>query len=632
MLRPKYSYIYFLIVLSLLISGVYFGSLSNGYSRYSELTLSQLMDAVKSGEVEGIRIRGNDVRGKLSNGTLFKTHIVFYPSFIDDLRQNGTGIEVIPLETPSGVIVGMILSWLPMIAILVAWLFFMRQLQIGGAKAMSFGKSKAKMWQSNLPKVTFADVAGVDEARDELLEIVDFLKNRESYEKLGAKIPKGVLLAGPPGTGKTLLARAIAGEADVPFFNISGSDFVEVFVGVGASRVRDMFEQAKKKAPCIVFIDEVDAVGRHRGVGNIGGGSDEREQTLNQLLVEMDGFVVNEGVIIIGATNRPEALDSALLRPGRFDRRIFISLPDVNGREQILKVHAGKISIAPGVDFRILARATPGFSGADLFNIINEGAILASRNRRDSVDMKSLEFAKDKVTMGAERRSLIIKDEDKKIIAYHEAGHALLAYFLPNSDAIYKATIIPRGAALGQVVRLPEDRMFTMKDKLIADITVCVGGRVAEALIFGEEKITAGARSDIKQATSIARAIVAALGMDDDIGFVDYVEEDPYKGRITSGKTLRDIEDRVKRLIDECYEDAVRIMKSNINALHRIASALLKYETLSLIQIRMVVDNESVDEKELLSLHDEEKEPLACSKAADGTKNDECNDKSLGSF
>ncbi len=476
-----------------------------------------------------------------------------------------------------------------MLLLIAVWIFFMRQLQAGGGKAMGFGKSRAKLLTERTGRVTFEDVAGVDEAKDELKEVVDFLKDPQKFQRLGGRIPKGVLLVGPPGTGKTLLARAIAGEANVPFFTISGSDFVEMFVGVGASRVRDMFEQAKKNAPCIVFIDEIDAVGRHRGAG-LGGGNDEREQTLNQLLVEMDGFEANEGVILIAATNRPDVLDPALLRPGRFDRHVVVNNPDLGGREKILRVHLRKVPLAPDVEPRTIARGTPGFSGADLANLVNEAALLAARRGKRVVTMSELEDAKDKVMMGAERRSMAMTDEEKKLTAYHEGGHALVALHVEGSDPIHKATIIPRGRALGMVMRLPErDQLSITRQKMLADLCVAYGGRIAEELIFGYDKVTTGAMSDIKQATRMARAMVTRYGFSDELGPIEFCEnqEEVFLGHSVSRTqniseaTAQKIDSEIHRIIDECYQRAYEILSRRIGDLHTIAKGLLEYETLT---------------------------------------------------
>jgi cell division protease FtsH len=482
-----------------------------------------------------------------------------------------------------------LVSWFPMLLLIAVWVFFMRQMQSGGGRAMGFGKSKAKLLTERQGRVTFDDVAGVDEAKDDLQEIVEFLRDPQKFQRLGGRIPRGALLVGPPGTGKTLLARAIAGEANVPFFTISGSDFVEMFVGVGASRVRDMFDQAKKNAPCIIFIDEIDAVGRHRGAG-LGGGNDEREQTLNQLLVEMDGFESNEGVILVAATNRPDVLDPALLRPGRFDRQVVVPRPDVVGREKILKVHVRKVPLAPDVDLRVIARGTPGFSGADLANIVNEAALLAARRSKRIVTQNEFEDAKDKVMMGAERRSMAMTDEEKRLTAYHEGGHALIAMKVIGSDPVHKATIIPRGRALGMVMRLPErDQLSYTREKLKADICVAMGGRVAEELVFGYEKVTSGASMDIKMATQLARAMVTQFGMSDKLGPLAYGdnEEEVFLGHsVTRTQNLSDetqklVDQEIHAIVESGYANARRITEENIEELHILAKGLLEYETLS---------------------------------------------------
>jgi cell division protease FtsH len=499
-------------------------------------------------------------------------------------------------------LLGILISWFPMLLFIGVWIFFMRQMQGGGGKAMGFGKSKAKLLSEKLGRVTFDDVAGIDEAKTELEEIVEFLKDPQKFQRLGGKIPKGCLLVGPPGTGKTLLARAIAGEANVPFFTISGSDFVEMFVGVGASRVRDMFEQGKKNAPCIVFIDEIDAVGRHRGAG-LGGGNDEREQTLNQLLVEMDGFEANEGVILIAATNRPDVLDPALLRPGRFDRQVVVPNPDILGRERILKVHMRKVPLGPDVEARTIARGTPGFSGADLANLVNEAALLAARKGKRVVFMNEFEEAKDKVMMGSERRSMVMTDEEKKLTAYHEAGHAVVALHCPDSDPIHKATIIPRGRALGMVMRLPEgDRISLSKAKIYADLRVACGGRIAEDMIFGEEKITTGASSDIKMVSDMARRMVTEWGMSEKLGFLAYGadQQEVFLGHsVTQTKNLSDataksIDEETRRIIDDAYRDASKILSDNKNELETLARGLLEYETLSGDEIQSLVNGDTL--------------------------------------
>ncbi|MEM8798795.1 MAG: ATP-dependent zinc metalloprotease FtsH, partial [Pseudomonadota bacterium] len=488
-----------------------------------QIAYSDFLERIERGDVASVTIKGRNIIGQASNGASFKTYAANDPGLVD--RLNERKIQFWVEREDSGLLLGAFFTWLPFLLIIGIWIFFMRQMQSGsGRGAMGFGKSKARLLTEKHGRVTFEDVAGIDEAKEELEEIVEFLRDPQKFQRLGGKIPKGALLVGPPGTGKTLLARAIAGEANVPFFTISGSDFVEMFVGVGASRVRDMFEQAKKNAPCIIFIDEIDAVGRSRGAG-LGGGNDEREQTLNQLLVEMDGFETNEGIILIAATNRPDVLDPALLRPGRFDRQVVVPLPDIIGREKVLSVHMKKVPTAPDVSARVIARGTPGFSGADLANLVNEAALLAARKGRRRVSMAEFEEAKDKVMMGAERRSMVMSEEEKKLTAYHEGGHALVALHLPPSDPIHKATIIPRGRALGMVVRLPErDQLSVSREKFHANLAIAMGGRVAEEIIFGHDKVTSGASSDIQYATRTARAMVTQYGLSNKLGPLEYGE------------------------------------------------------------------------------------------------------------
>jgi|TARA_R100000322_G_scaffold130860_2_gene86845 cell division protease FtsH len=555
----------------------------------TEITFSRLLADVDSGNVSEVTIQGEKISGTYSDGRKFSTYAPQDPSLVDRLYNKGVTITAKPTDDNVPSLLGVLVSWFPMLLLIAVWIFFMRQMQGGGGKAMGFGKSKAKLLTERHGRVMFDDVAGIDEAKDDLTEIVDFLRDPAKFQRLGGRIPKGVLLVGPPGTGKTLLARAIAGEANVPFFTISGSDFVEMFVGVGASRVRDMFEQAKKNAPCIIFIDEIDAVGRHRGAG-LGGGNDEREQTLNQLLVEMDGFEPNEGIILIAATNRPDVLDPALLRPGRFDRQVVVPNPDVIGREKILKVHMKKVPLAPDVEPRTIARGTPGFSGADLANLVNEAALMAARRGKRLVTMAEFEDAKDKVMMGAERRSMVMTEEEKKLTAYHEGGHALVALHMPASDPIHKATIIPRGRALGMVMRLPErDQISVTRGKLQADLAVAMGGRIAEELIFGHDKVTSGASSDIAMATKMAKAMVTRWGMSDKLGPLAYGEneEEVFLGHSVartqnmSEETQRTIDSEVRRIVDEGYNTAKKILTDHIDELHTIAKGLLEYETLS---------------------------------------------------
>jgi len=558
-------------------------------ARANEITYSQFLTEVESQNIRSVTIAGNQLSGKFADGRVFQTVAPNDPQLVDRLHTKGVGIAVKPNEDDVPSLLGVLVSWFPMLLLIAVWVFFMRQMQSGGGRAMGFGKSKAKLLTERQGRVTFDDVAGVDEAKDDLQEIVEFLRDPQKFQRLGGRIPRGALLVGPPGTGKTLLARAIAGEANVPFFTISGSDFVEMFVGVGASRVRDMFDQAKKNAPCIIFIDEIDAVGRHRGAG-LGGGNDEREQTLNQLLVEMDGFESNEGVILVAATNRPDVLDPALLRPGRFDRQVVVPRPDVVGREKILKVHVRKVPLAPDVDLRVIARGTPGFSGADLANIVNEAALLAARRSKRIVTQAEFEDAKDKVMMGAERRSMIMTDEEKRLTAYHEGGHALVAMKVLASDPVHKATIIPRGRALGMVMRLPErDQLSYTREKLKADICVAMGGRVSEELVFGYEKVTSGASMDIKMATQLARAMVTQFGMSDKLGPLAYGdnEEEVFLGHsVTRTQNLSDdtqklVDQEIHAIVESGYANARRIIEENINELHILAKGLLEYETLS---------------------------------------------------
>ena len=561
---------------------------------------SYILNEIEKGSVESVEITGSEVKGKFKEGTSFKTTMPNYPEFFKTLIAKGVTFKVKePTQSPW---LTALISWAPFVLLIGFWIFFMRQMQSGGNKALSFGKSRAKLLSSQQKKVTFKDVAGAEEAKEELQEIIEFLKEPQKFQKLGGRIPKGVLLVGPPGTGKTLLARAIAGEAGVPFFSISGSDFVEMFVGVGASRVRDLFEQGKKNAPCIIFIDEIDAVGRHRGAG-LGGGHDEREQTLNQLLVEMDGFESNEGVILIAATNRPDVLDPALLRPGRFDRRVIVARPDVKGREGILQVHTKRIPLAEDVDITVLARGTPGFSGADLANLVNEAALNAARYNQKSVTMADFEGAKDKVLMGVERKSLIISDAEKKNTAYHEAGHALVAALLPHADPLHKVTIIPRGMALGVTMQLPSDDKHTYtRDFLESQIAIMMGGRLAEELFLGH--MTTGAGNDIEQATEMARRMVCDYGMSS-LGPLTFGkrEEQIFLGREIaqhrdySEDTAIKIDLEVKRFISEGYEKAKKILEENRDTLARIAEALLEREVLDANEVRMIIQNLPLEEK-----------------------------------
>ncbi|WP_341790103.1 ATP-dependent zinc metalloprotease FtsH [Rickettsia endosymbiont of Polydrusus tereticollis] len=568
----------------------------------NNITFSDFLARIDEKTISSVKIQGRTIEGISSDGSSFSTYAPDYPDLINRLNNNEVSIEVVPPDTKMHSLLGIFISWFPMLLLIGVWVFFMRQMHSGG-KAMGFGKSKAKLLSDKGQKITFKDVAGIDEAKEELTEIVDFLRDPGKFQKIGGKIPKGCLLIGPPGTGKTLLARAIAGEANVPFFSISGSDFVEMFVGVGASRVRDMFEQGKRNAPCIIFIDEIDAVGRHRGIG-MGGGNDEREQTLNQMLVEMDGFETNEGVVIIAATNRPDVLDRALLRPGRFDRQIIVSNPDINGREQILQVHLKKVKYSSKILPRIIARGTPGFSGAQLANLVNEAALLAARRGKKEVDMSDLEEARDKVLMGVEHHSMVRSEEEKKRTAYHEAGHAIVGLYSSASHPIHKATIIPRGRALGMVERLPEtDQYSESREQLESDIAVSMGGRVAEEIIYGRNKVTSGASSDIKGATQVARAMVTQLGLSDLVGpiFHGSAGDDIYGRQNTSERseaTADLIDAEVKRIITEGYDFAKNILTKHIDQLHILANALVEYETLSGQQIKNLLSNRPLDAEE----------------------------------
>src|SRR6186713_601694 len=536
-----------------------------------DISFSQLLNEVDQGRVRDVLIQGPEIHGTFTDGRSFATYAPNDPSLIQRLYGKGVAITARSQQESVPWFVSLLVSWLPFIALIGVWIFLSRQMQGGAGKAMGFGKSRAKMLTEAHGRVTFDDVAGVDEAKQDLQEIVEFLRDPGKFQRLGGRIPRGVLLVGPPGTGKTLIARAVAGEANVPFFTISGSDFVEMFVGVGASRVRDMFEQAKKNAPCIIFIDEIDAVGRHRGAG-LGGGNDEREQTLNQLLVEMDGFEANEGVILIAATNRPDVLDPALLRPGRFDRQVVVPNPDIVGREEILRVHARRIPLAPNVDLKTVARGTPGFSGADLANLVNEAALLAARRNKRLVAMQEFEDAKDKVMMGAERRSMVMTDDEKKMTAYHEAGHAIVAVHEPASDPIHKATIIPRGRALGMVMRLPErDNYSYHRDKMYANLAVSMGGRVAEELIFGYDKVSSGASSDISYATGLARDMVTRWGMSDMMGPLQYADADEEvflgysvnRQKNMSNETAQAIDKEIRRIVETGYDRAKLLLEEN---------------------------------------------------------------------
>jgi len=582
----------------------------------NSIIFSEFLSEVDNGGVVKVDIQGNNIRGVLANGNTFSTYSPNYPNLIEKLSERGVSISAAPLEDKMPSLFGVLLSWFPMLLLIAVWIFFMRQMQGGKGGAMGFGKSKAKMMNELKGKVTFDDVAGVEEAKEEVEEVVQFLKDPKKFSRLGGKIPRGCLLVGQPGTGKTLLARAIAGEAGVPFFTISGSDFVEMFVGVGASRVRDMFEQGKKNSPCIIFIDEIDAVGRSRGAG-LGGGNDEREQTLNQLLVEMDGFDTNEGVIIIAATNRPDVLDPALLRPGRFDRQVVVGLPDIIGREKVLKVHVKKIKMAPDVNLRTVARGTPGFSGADLANIVNEAALLAARKNKRLVTLTEFEEARDKVMMGSERRSMVMTEDEKKLTAYHEAGHAIVTINEDAAHPIHKATIIPRGRALGMVMQLPErDQLSQTREQLHAQLAIAMGGRVAEEIIFGEDKVTTGASSDIEQATQRARAMVMQAGLSKELGPVAYGsnEEEVFLGRSVartqnmSEETSKKVDSEIRKIVDKGYERARTVLTEKIDDLHKLAKALLTYETLSGEEIENLINkNIYPSNKEDLKVEDEDK-------------------------
>lgn len=577
----------------------------NFASNHENLAFSDFMNEVKSKRIASVTMSGAEIYSMTNDGKKYVTYAPYSPSTVDTLLENSVKVEAKPQDTSGDTLWSIIISWFPMILLVGVWIFFMRQASAGNNKAMSFGKSRARLIE-NTKKVTFKDVAGADESKQELEEIVDFLKDPQKFQRLGGKIPKGVLLVGPPGTGKTLLAKAVAGEANVPFFSISGSDFVEMFVGVGASRVRDMFAQAKKNAPCLLFIDEIDAVGRHRGAG-LGGGNDEREQTLNQLLVEMDGFEPNENVILIAATNRPDVLDPALLRPGRFDRQVTVSNPDVKGREAILNVHVRKVPLARDVDLSVVARGTPGFSGADLANLVNEAALLAARRNKRKVTAEDFDNAKDKVLMGSERKSMAMDEQEKKLTAYHEAGHAICSLHVKETDPIHKATIIPRGRALGMVQQLPEkDQYSYTRAKMLSRLIICMGGRVSEELKFGYDKVTSGASSDIAAATNLARAMVTEWGMSDVLGPVMYVENsnEVFLGRSVtqnqnmSEETARLVDSEIKRLVTDAHTEAAKILKENDKELETLAQALMEYETLTGEEIKEVLAGKKIDRTE----------------------------------
>ncbi len=572
--------------------------------RGEEISYSEFLSAIEAGNVSEATISGNRISGTLANGGgAFQTYAPDDPGLVERLRDKNVKFNVAPRDEDVPSILNVLLNWFPMLLLIAVWIFFMRQMQSGSGRAMGFGKSRAKLLTERHGRVTFEDVAGVDEAKSDLQEIVEFLRDPQKFQRLGGRIPRGCLLVGPPGTGKTLIARAVAGEANVPFFTISGSDFVEMFVGVGASRVRDMFEQAKKNAPCIIFIDEIDAVGRHRGAG-LGGGNDEREQTLNQLLVEMDGFEANEGIIIIAATNRPDVLDPALLRPGRFDRQIVVPNPDVTGREKILRVHMRKVPIAPDIDPRVIARGTPGFSGADLANLVNEAALLAARRNKRLVTQAEFEDAKDKVMMGAERRSMAMTEEEKLATAYHEAGHAIVNILVPGNDPLHKVTIIPRGRALGVTMSLPErDKLSYSKEWCEGKIAMAFGGRVAEQLIYGKEHLNTGAASDITQATNIARRMVTEWGMSDKLGPLLYNEnqQEVFLGHSIaqqqnmSEETAKLIDEEIRRIVNAGYDKAWEVLSAHKDELESITQALMEYETISGDEVETLMRGEKIE-------------------------------------
>jgi cell division protease FtsH len=573
-----------------------------------DISFSQLLSEVDQNHVRDVVIQGPEIHGTFTNGSSFQTYAPNDPTLVSRLYNGKVSITAKPPGDNVPWFVSLLVSWLPFIALIGVWIFLSRQMQGGAGKAMGFGKSRAKMLTEAHGRVTFEDVAGVDEAKQDLQEIVEFLRDPGKFQRLGGRIPRGVLLVGPPGTGKTLIARAVAGEANVPFFTISGSDFVEMFVGVGASRVRDMFEQAKKNAPCIIFIDEIDAVGRHRGAG-LGGGNDEREQTLNQLLVEMDGFEANEGVILIAATNRPDVLDPALLRPGRFDRQVVVPNPDVVGREQILKVHVRKVPLAPDINLKTIARGTPGFSGADLMNLVNEAALTAARRNKRMVTQAEFEEAKDKVMMGAERKSLVMTEEEKMLTAYHEGGHAIVGLNVVATDPIHKATIIPRGRALGMVMQLPErDKLSMSLEQMTSRLAIMMGGRVAEELVFGKEKVTSGASSDIEQATRLARMMVTRWGLSEALGTVSYGEnqDEVFLGmsvsrtQNASEATVQKIDTEIRRFVEEGYNEATRILTEKRADLEALAKGLLEFETLSGDEIQDLLNGKKPNRESVL--------------------------------
>ncbi|MDH3326937.1 MAG: ATP-dependent zinc metalloprotease FtsH [Gammaproteobacteria bacterium] len=625
------------VVIAIVLMSV-FNNFAPPQGASAHLEYSEFIHQVNGGQIAEVNIQGRLIRGSNSSGERFTTYNPGDPGLIGDLLKNSVRVDVNPPEQ-QGLLMQIFISWFPMLLLIGVWVFFMRQMGggAGGKGPMSFGKSKARLLSEDQIKVTFADVAGVEEAKDEVSELVEFLRDPGKFQKLGGKIPRGVLMVGSPGTGKTLLARAIAGEAKVPFFTISGSDFVEMFVGVGASRVRDMFEQAKKQSPCIIFIDEIDAVGRHRGAG-VGGGNDEREQTLNQLLVEMDGFEGNEGVIVIAATNRPDVLDPALLRPGRFDRQVTVPLPDVRGRDQILRVHMRKVPISDDVKPKVLARGTPGFSGADLANLVNEAALFAARANKKLVDMLDFEKAKDKILMGAERKSMVMNDDEKKLTAYHEAGHAIVGLTVPDHDPVYKVSIIPRGRALGVTMFLPEeDRYSYSKRRLESQICSLFGGRIAEELIFGAEYVTTGASNDIQRSTEIARSMVTKWGFSAKLGPLVYAEDEGevFLGRsVTQHKTVADetahaIDKEVRAIVDHSYAESTKILVDNMDKLHAMADALIKYETIDRGQIDNVMAGKEPGKPSDWDESDLDAKPGDDASAKDSEKqHDEKNEKS----
>ena len=584
-------------------------------TNHEKLAFFFFLNDVESKKIASVTIAGSDISGNYTDGRKFVTYAPFDPSMVETIRASGAKVVAQPEDTSANTFWGVLISWFPMILLIGVWIFFMRQANSGNNKAMSFGKSRARLIE-NTKKVTFADVAGCDESKQELEEVIDFLKDPSKFQRLGGKIPKGVLLVGPPGTGKTLLAKAVAGEANVPFFSISGSDFVEMFVGVGASRVRDMFAQAKKNAPCLLFIDEIDAVGRHRGAG-LGGGNDEREQTLNQLLVEMDGFEANENVILIAATNRPDVLDPALLRPGRFDRQVVVSNPDIKGREEILQVHVKKVPLAKDVNLSVIARGTPGFSGADLANLVNEAALLAARKNKHKVTSADFDEAKDKVLMGNERKSMAMDEKEKRNTAYHEAGHAICSLFVPETDPIHKATIIPRGRALGMVQQLPEkDQYSYSRAKMHSRLIIAMGGRVAEELKFGYDAVTSGASGDIQMATNLARSMVTEWGMSDKLGPILYAEnsgevflgKSVTKSQNMSEETAQLVDEEIKAFVMTAYEKAKEILTKHRKDWEKLAEALIEYETLTGDEIKDLLAGKEIDKSKELPAPEEKRE------------------------